>query len=509
MKTKTLFALMLFAMPLLGNKDSLNTNKRAEFLRFVANNVYYSDIKSEEPFKVGMLGKGKVTKVLYNKFKSDTVRKAVRGRTMEFYYFKSVKQVQPVDLLYVNGDAKLRIADINDKMEDYPYIILTENFPFGTSLLNMAFNSYREVVFEIQKDALAGKGIHSNVTILHHPGRAINEKEWETRLMSVELQLKAEQLKTERKDVIIQAQQDEIQDVEGIVLQQRLVLILAVLVLLLLTAVVFIILLMYKQKQKSFKELKRKNREITDSITYAKFLQESMLPSVGNFKQIFSESFILYLPKDIVSGDFYWFKQTPAGITLGVADCTGHGVPGAIMSTMGNELLSSVMANPDECTPALALENMDKRIIESLNQKDSHRYDGMDLGIISYYPEQQKLLFAGANLPLYMVRNGELTTFAPNRIGLGGIYTLAEKHFEMKEIAVEKGDRFYMFTDGFQDQFGGAPGKKFLRKRILTLIEEVCNMPMEQQQLFMQKKFYDWKGDEEQVDDVCVLGVTI
>ena len=256
--------------------------------------------------------------------------------------------------------------------------------------------------------------------------------------------------------------------------------------------------------------IEEKNRDITASIEYAKYIQQAILPKKEKVDECFSESFLMLLPKDVVSGDFYWFQQFGKYSVLVMADCTGHGVPGGFMSMMGAEMLNQVLSDPEIVDAGVALAEIDKRIKNNLNQVGSARQqnDGMDMALCIFNKENNVLQYAGANRPLVMVRDGQLTMIKPDKFGVGGLLGF-EKEFTTNHITLEKGDCFYMYSDGYPDQFGGPKNKKFMRKRLNALILEQSANPMVKQHETYLQAFNNWKGTVEQIDDVCLVGVRV
>jgi serine phosphatase RsbU (regulator of sigma subunit) len=266
------------------------------------------------------------------------------------------------------------------------------------------------------------------------------------------------------------------------------------------------------QKQEIIQQkeiIETKNKDITDSIQYAKRLQEAVLPIESQLSKYFKDSFILFKPKDIVSGDFYWFEQSEDKIVIAVADCTGHGVPGAFMSILGNNLLNQIVLEQKITQPSHILSLLDQRVGESLNkQGQSHQYnDGMDISILVYERNTGRAAYAGANRPILVKRNDELIEYKPTKHAVGGITTDSIKFFSKQEFTVNEGDQIYMFTDGYADQFGGEQGKKFKYKRLLELISNLPTVQMQEQKQILDNSFESWKGSLEQLDDVCVVGV--
>lgn len=257
------------------------------------------------------------------------------------------------------------------------------------------------------------------------------------------------------------------------------------------------------------KELKEKNDDILSSIQYAKRIQESFLPPIDTLNSIFENAFILYLPKDIVSGDFYWFGERDGKKVIAAVDCTGHGVPGAFMSMIGNNILDNLIIDRGITQPSEILNNLNTNVVSALKQDQvvENNKDGMDLALITYHPEQNKLEFAGAYRPLYLFKNDELTKIDSNKYPIGGQHYESEKLFTNHEINIEPGDTIYMFSDGYPDQFGGPKGKKFMVKRFQKILVEIKNLPVEEQKYRLQATLNEWKKDIEQVDDILVIGI--
>ncbi|MDX2174518.1 MAG: GAF domain-containing protein [Bacteroidota bacterium] len=256
--------------------------------------------------------------------------------------------------------------------------------------------------------------------------------------------------------------------------------------------------------------IEEKNKDITDSIRYAKKIQQAVAPNIDEFNKNFTESFILYKPKDIVSGDFYWFEHYRNGVTVfAAADCTGHGVPGAFMSLICSDIMYKVINDGKVNNPSEALHLIDEKLVQLIKKSsESSANDGMDIALCSYYKKQNKLEFAGAQRPMLLIRNGEMIDYKPSKYSIGG-HTAEGKEFELNSIDVQKGDLIYLLTDGYADQFGGDKGKKFKFKNLKELILSNHTKPMQEQKLILDTAFESWKGALEQVDDVCIIGVKI
>jgi len=273
----------------------------------------------------------------------------------------------------------------------------------------------------------------------------------------------------------------------------------------------------YKQKQKDNLLLeKQKNeigaqkKEIQDSINYAQNIQSSVLPEIQELEKHFNEMFVFYKPKDVVSGDFFWFSKSDDKILVAAADCTGHGVPGAFMSMIGsyelnNSVLERGLTEPDKILTHINF-SLKKRLKQ--NEKQTNNKDGMDIALCSFDLKNQKLNFAGANRPLYIVRENEAMEFTPNKTAIGG-YTASDFEFSNNSISLQKGDCVYMYTDGYSDQFGGDKNKKLTTKRFKELLKSISSLSMKEQYRKLEEHFYLWKGNFDQLDDVLVIGVRV
>jgi len=264
------------------------------------------------------------------------------------------------------------------------------------------------------------------------------------------------------------------------------------------------------------KIIQEKNKDIFDSINYAERIQNALLPPYEKIAKSLTDFFILYKPKDVISGDFYWYakvRTTPSDsqeeediIVIAAVDCTGHGVPGALMSIIGNTILNQTLTNAAINTPAEALAFLNREINRTLNTIK----DGMDISLCAINLKNRKLQFAGANNPIYIVRNNELIEIKADKQSIGADVEHAEvKIFTNNNFQLEKGDCVYLFTDGYADQFGGSAGKKFKYKQFHELLTEIYKKPMVEQCHILDKRHLEWRGALEQVDDILVLGFRI
>ncbi|MBD3638562.1 MAG: SpoIIE family protein phosphatase [Crocinitomicaceae bacterium] len=270
-------------------------------------------------------------------------------------------------------------------------------------------------------------------------------------------------------------------------------------------------------------ELEEKNMEILDSINYAKRIQSAILPPESYWNSQLPQSFVLYLPKDIVAGDFYWMERIENEVLFAAADCTGHGVPGAMVSVVCHNALNRVVREFGMHQPAEILDRVTDLVIETFERSDHEVKDGMDISLCGLTMDTMQLEFAGAHNPLWLIRKGnEEYEGLKLTMELDGksLYEIKadkqpvgrfahRKKFTYKKITVQKGDVIYLSSDGFPDQFGGPKGKKLKSKAFKKLLMELCEKDIHQQKEMLEREFKEWKGEFEQLDDVCVIGVRV
>ncbi len=256
-------------------------------------------------------------------------------------------------------------------------------------------------------------------------------------------------------------------------------------------------------------QIERQNKEIKYSFDYAKKIQNTVLPGNEVFETLFGEHFIFFKPRDIVSGDFYWISQNGTKIVLTAADCTGHGVPGSLMSMLGITMLHEIVNEKNVTHTEEILNQLRLSIARTLKQegKIGEQKDGIDMALVIYDTKTRKLEFSGANNPIYIVRNGEMLEYKGNNMPVAFYEKMSD--FTRYTIDMKQGDRVYMFTDGFPDQFGGPQGKKFKYRPFKDLLLEVHERPMEEQHKILSLIFDEWKGDLSQIDDVLVIGLRL
>jgi serine phosphatase RsbU (regulator of sigma subunit) len=257
--------------------------------------------------------------------------------------------------------------------------------------------------------------------------------------------------------------------------------------------------------------VEEKNKEVTDSIRYAKRIQEAILPGMDLVHSLASDSFVLFKPKDIVSGDFYWFEKSGPWLLFAVADCTGHGVPGAFMSIVGSNLLNQCVNEKGMTNPALILDDLNIGLSRTLHQNysESGVKDGMDIALCAVNTNTLQMAYAGAYNPLWIVSVGAMQELKADKFPVGAFIGEELKKFHATEVQLKKGDCLYLFSDGYADQFGGTKGKKFKYKPLQELVLSMAGMPMQEQEYKLQSTLETWKMGFEQTDDVCVIGIRV
>jgi serine phosphatase RsbU (regulator of sigma subunit) len=260
-----------------------------------------------------------------------------------------------------------------------------------------------------------------------------------------------------------------------------------------------------KAKENALNKLAEKNKEITDSIYYAQKIQNSLLAPPDLLDKHLAENFVLYKPKDIVSGDFYWALEYNGDFYMAICDCTGHGVPGAFMSLLINSFLNEALAEKSILSPEKILDFVRMRIIENTSKSGSQ--DGMDGVVIRFHRHGGKISYASGNSFQTLVKQNEAHKLPKDKMPVGISYKMDP--FSLHTIEVSKGDMLYFYTDGYGDLFGGTKGKKFTSKQLNKVFKEISHLGLSEQKIILENTFVEWKGDLEQVDDICIVGIRV
>jgi sigma-B regulation protein RsbU (phosphoserine phosphatase) len=268
---------------------------------------------------------------------------------------------------------------------------------------------------------------------------------------------------------------------------------------------------LHQELQVAYQEIEEHNKSVKDSITYARLIQEAMLPQKEILTSSFAHSFVIYRAKDIVSGDFYWFSERDNKLLLAVADCTGHGVPGALMSMVGNGLLNEIVNVKGITEPHIILQKMNVGLRKALKQdmKENQQGDGMDMALCVIDKKNHVIEFSGANRHLLYFRKMEFELIKGNKHGIGGIYADPQLEFTNHTIPYKEGDIIYMYTDGYADQFGGKYVKRMMTRNLIKLLQHTLSFGIAEQEQLLIKWLENWQGKLEQTDDILLLGVQL
>ena len=344
-------------------------------------------------------------------------------------------------------------------------------------------------------------------------------KEMDLAKSELELKHKATETENQKKQLQLLAQDKQLKEIEAKqkeeeLNKQRIVNYAVSSGGLLVAGLLFFAVRGYNQKKKDNKTIQQqkliveeKQKEILDSITYAKRLQEAIMPPTNLFRDTLPNSFIYYKPKDIIAGDFYWMERLNEMVFFAAADCTGHGVPGAMVSVVCSNALNRAVKEFGIKSPSKILDKTRELVIETFERSESEVKDGMDISLCALNLKSMEMEWAGANNPLWVVRNKELLEYKADKQPIGKYAD--EKPYTNHTVNLQSGDSIYVFTDGFADQFGGPKGKKFKYKHLAELLIANSHKSPDEQKNTLSSTFDTWKGNLEQIDDVCVIGLRI
>ena len=392
------------------------------------------------------------------------------------YYKKCLEIADTLKILNIEQEAYEGLAHVYDNLADYKKAI-------------QYYFQYQEI-----KDTLLTIQIHNQIAEL--------ETKYQTEKKEKELKVKDAELL--RKEAEIRQRNF-----------QRNALTIGFFLLFLLALAIY---RSYRQKQKANEilsrqksEIEEKNREITASIRYAKSIQNALLPHPGFIKEVLPESFIFYRPKDIVSGDFYWIGKEDPFVWVAAVDATGHGVPGAFISLLGFNLMNSILKENKGIHPSEMLDLLNRGFSERLfkSYEEDALKDSMDLSLCRINFQDKSLEYSGAYNPLWVARNGEMIIRKADKLSIGSFLEYPDRHYTNYEIALEKGDMIFLFSDGFADQFGGPKEKKFMYKQLKEILLAGSGKKPNTQLNILEQKYLSWKGNLEQIDDVLVIGIKI
>ena len=360
-------------------------------------------------------------------------------------------------------------------------------------------------VLELQERKIENQSltIETQLEEVNRQGEILRNQEKSIRSKEEAIALKEEEIRKQDEKIVLQAEAIQ---------TQKIIILAAALALVLVFGLVYFIWRNYRNKKKANillqaqrDQIAYQKKHITDSIEYAKMIQAAILPSMELFSHKL-EHFVVFKPRDIVSGDFYWAEEIDEKYLIVTADCTGHGVPGAFMSMLGISLLNEIIISKGIIRPDQVLNKLRDKIVDALKQETSSTIrDGMDMTVCLFDRANKLLQFSGANNPLYLISDGRLTQIKGDKMPVA-IHDIIEP-FSLHTLELKPGDTFYTFSDGFADQFGGPDRKKFLAKNFRNLLLSIQDLSMREQGNRLDEVFTSYRKEVEQVDDVVVIGV--
>lgn len=498
---------------------------KIDFILKVARNVTTTEKSKEKTYRIGVFGRNDEAKILYEALSEKQV--TINGRKLEVLQFNRIRNLKEVDLIYLHQESKESLKELNENISE-TCIVVTEDYPYGFSLINFRWMD-GSISYELQEQALEKKGFALLSAIQKNTSRIVSENVWKQKSEAAEkaiiekektisgqrkdidtkkkqLEQKSSQISSQKDDLIhksaeIEAKQALISE------QQKVITSVAIGAIVALLLITFLLIINKKRKQ-ALALSEQKTAEILSSISYAKRIQNSFLPSSELLKNSLKNGFIFYDPKDIVSGDFYWLEEHKGVTYFAVADCTGHGVPGALLSALCSTTLSRTVNELGITDPGKILDTSVQLLDEFFSKGDEMVLDGMDIALCSLSNKDSVLHFSGANRPLLVLRkDGTLEEFKGDRQPIG--YYETRSAYTTHQIELYTGDTLYLFSDGITDQFGGENGKKFGIRRLKERILATSALEINEQKAALELEFKNWRGELERIDDACFMSVRI
>lgn len=450
-------------------------------------------------------------------YQKKNIVKAIEYNNLAMEYYLKINDVNQLSNGYSNGAELARtIKKYNDALyyinKAFEYESLRENKNnLGSLYLNRA-----AIYFDIGNHKEAYEDLQKHIVIKDSLINSDNQK------AISELEKKYELNEKEKENQLLN-EKIRVSEVESS--RQQITIVLIGIILIIVAVVVFILIRQNRQKNQINHQLGEKNniieeknklveaqhKDITDSIKYAERIQSAILPPDKLIKTILPESFVYFKPKDILSGDFYWMEETSSHIFIAVADCTGHGVPGALISIINYNLLNKAVLEKNLSDPADILNEVNGWLTQVLHQSFNEDIvkDGMDVTLLAINKKTKEIIFAGAMNSIYVISNSVLNVYAGNKFPVGAFIEDKPQNFTSQKLVVQKDDLIYLFTDGFADQFGGPSGKKLKYKLLKEILLDISSLSVTEQKEKLNNAFHEWKGDYDQVDDVCLIGIKV
>jgi serine phosphatase RsbU (regulator of sigma subunit) len=494
-------------------KDNLGSDLGNLGLAYILLKDYYraeQTIKKAIAINIELNKKKTVASSYSNYAKLEHLRgnlsKAIEYNNKAIDYYQEINDLNQLSRTCCNG------AELCRSLKKYDEAINYINKAFEYENLRDQKTNLKDLYFN--RAALlsdVGRSKEAYTDILQF--MAINDslKNSDSQKMVAELEKKYELGKKEKENQLL-SQQIELKDIESS--RQQLAITLIGLILVIVGIVVFILIKQNRTKQRINSQLEEKNhiiqeqhKDITDSIQYSKRIQEAIMPTMHLWEETLPNSFVLYKPKDVLSGDFYWMEKTKDTIYFAACDCTGHGVPGAMVSVICSTALNRAVKEFGIKETGPILDKVRELVLETFEKSEGSVQDGMDISLCGINTKTLELKWSGANNPLWYLQKGEAKEITATKQPIGQVDNPVP--FTTHSLQLNKNDIIYLFTDGYADQFGGPKGKKFKYKQLKELILANANKTMREQQDVLTNAFTNWKGNLEQVDDVCIIGVRV
>ncbi|MDP3567646.1 SpoIIE family protein phosphatase [Sediminibacterium sp.] len=450
-------------------------------------------------------------------YQKGNIQKAIEYNNKAMEYYLKINDVNQLSNGYSNSAELARSI----KRYDEALIYINKAFEYenqreNKNNLSSLFLNRAAIYSDIGKNKEAYEDLQKYIEIKDSLINSDNQK------TISELEKKYELSEKEKENQLLN-EKLRVNEVESS--RQQITIILIGIILLIVAIVVFVLIKQNRQKNKINLELGEKNniieeknklveaqhKDITDSIKYAERIQKAILPPAKLVQSTLPNSFVYFKPKDILSGDFYWMEETKSHIFLAVADCTGHGVPGALISIINYNLLNKAVLEQHLSNPADILNAVNGWLTQVLHQSFNEDIvkDGMDVTLLAINKKNKEVVYAGAMNSIYVVSENNLEEYKGNKFPVGAFIEDNPQNFTSQKIKLKDNDIIYLFTDGYADQFGGQNGKKLKYKLLKEVLISISNLPVDEQKQHISKVFLEWKGDYDQVDDVCLIGIKV
>lgn len=444
---------------------------------------------SKTKFSIALVGSNRDTKKLLAYINKELAYKSIKSRKVLFFSYKQLNQIGNEDLVVFSSRVKLRASEIESKLLAVNYVVLKESKPYGIYFFNADNLKLKANHLKLKVENKQNQELYENASeIIDEQNDSLIKKD-------IDLNKNSE---------TIESQFSEISEKTGIISFQKTVIIIGVLLFLIISVLLFLLYNISKKRKLNLIDLKGKNKQIIDSLNYAKTIQDAILPDSIFFSSSFKEHFVFFKPKDIVSGDFYWTEKHNGRLYFAVSDCTGHGVPGAFLSMICNHLLSKTIKEDNLIEPCEILDAVSEELETFFSKNEKKVHDGMDISLICLDESSNDIIFSGAHNPLVYIKNGELNSIVGDKQPVGAC--VYKKRFTQHVINKDMADSIYLFSDGFADQFGGPNYKKYSKKRLRKLLIDNQSLTMAEQYLKVKSEFFMWRGDNDQIDDVTLVG---